>query len=378
MEVKHTGNETDNIRYGDEMREQLPISVCMIAKNEERYIEECLQRIRRYPFEIVLVDTGSTDRTIEIAGKYVDKLEHFNWCDDFSKARNYAISCATRPWIVILDCDEMVENIDCKSMLSIMKAHKEHVGVFPIKNVNIQDGVEHYHIDKVPRFFHKDFFHYAFPIHEQVVPIGAKTEQVVLSTYELPIQVRHLGYNLSPEEMIQKQQRNLRILQKAIGQYNYDDYLYFQIGQSYASIGKYEEAAEAFQKCFAMNPDKRKGFYNRAVCSYARVLLLLDRCGEGIDFVQKFGREIQEPELMQTTGIMYEKIAQYPLALVSWMKLVHSKRREEIGEKAIYDAYVRAVQLQKNLGVDALAKQFQLELNAYIEQHKKLREWNRY
>ena len=66
MEVKHTGNETDNIRYGDEMREQLPISVCMIAKNEERYIEECLQRIRRYPFEIVLVDTGSTDRTIEL------------------------------------------------------------------------------------------------------------------------------------------------------------------------------------------------------------------------------------------------------------------------------------------------------------------------
>ena len=373
MEVKHTGNETDNIRYGDEMREQLPISVCMIAKNEERYIEECLQRIRMYPFEIVLVDTGSTDRTIEIAGKYVDKLEHFNWCDDFSKARNYAISCATRPWIFILDCDEMVEYIECDAMLSIMKEHREHVGMLPIKNVNIQDGIEHYHIDKVPRFFHKDFFHYAFPIHEQVVPVGAQTEEVVLSTYELPIQVRHLGYNLSPEEMIQKQQRNLRILQKAIGQYNYDDYLYFQIGQSCAALGKYEEAAEAFRKCFEKKPDKRKGFYNRAVCSYARVLLILDRCEEGIDFVQQFGKEVQEPELIQTTGILYEKLAQYPLALVSWMKLVHSKNREVIGEKAIYDAYVRAIQLQRHLGVEALANQFQMELDTYKSEHRGIR-----
>ena len=89
--------------------------------------------------------------------------------------------------------------------------------------------------------------------------------------------------------------------------------------------------------------------------------------------MQQFGKEVQEPELIQTTGILYEKLTQYPLALVSWMKLVHSKNREVIGEKAIYDAYVRAIQLQRHLGVEALANQFQMELDTYKSEHRGIR-----
>ncbi|MDE6918044.1 MAG: glycosyltransferase [Lachnospiraceae bacterium] len=73
----------------------IPVSVCMIAKNEERYIEQCLRKLMRYNMEIVVVDTGSTDRTKEIAARYTDKLFDFTWCDDFSAARNYAVSKAS-------------------------------------------------------------------------------------------------------------------------------------------------------------------------------------------------------------------------------------------------------------------------------------------
>lgn len=62
----------------------IPVSVCMIAKNEEQYIEQCLRRLLRYNMEIIVVDTGSTDRTKEIAARYTDKLFEFEWCDDFS------------------------------------------------------------------------------------------------------------------------------------------------------------------------------------------------------------------------------------------------------------------------------------------------------
>lgn len=71
-----------------------PISVCIIAKNEEARIEPCLQSIKPCGFEIV-VDTGSTDRTKEIAARYADKVLDFVWCDDFSAARNF--SCVRRP-----------------------------------------------------------------------------------------------------------------------------------------------------------------------------------------------------------------------------------------------------------------------------------------
>ena len=57
----------------------LPISVCIIAKNEEKYIEKCLSALAPYGFEIILTDTGSTDRTVAIAGKYTDKIYHFDW-----------------------------------------------------------------------------------------------------------------------------------------------------------------------------------------------------------------------------------------------------------------------------------------------------------
>ena len=64
-----------------------PVSVCMIAKNEDIHIEECLKRLRPCKFEIIVVDTGSVDRTMETARKYTDKVFHFDWCDDFSAAR---------------------------------------------------------------------------------------------------------------------------------------------------------------------------------------------------------------------------------------------------------------------------------------------------
>ena len=70
---------------------KVPISVCMITKNEEKKLERCLSSLAPYGFEIVIVDTGSTDRTKEIAAKYTDKIFHFEWINDFSAARNYSL-----------------------------------------------------------------------------------------------------------------------------------------------------------------------------------------------------------------------------------------------------------------------------------------------
>lgn len=90
----------------------LPVSVCMIAKNEDNHIEECLKRLRPCKFEVVVVDTGSVDRTIEIAQKYTDKVFHFAWCEDFSAARNFSIQQASNDWVLVIDCDEYLENVN--------------------------------------------------------------------------------------------------------------------------------------------------------------------------------------------------------------------------------------------------------------------------
>lgn len=87
----------------------MKISVCMIVKNEESVLARCLDCVRQFADEIIVVDTGSTDKTKEIAGKYTDKVYDFKWRDDFSKARNFAFSLATCDYVMWLDADDVLE-----------------------------------------------------------------------------------------------------------------------------------------------------------------------------------------------------------------------------------------------------------------------------
>ncbi|MGM7683566.1 glycosyltransferase [Cytobacillus sp. Hm23] len=86
----------------------MEISLCMIVKNEEEVLDNCLSSIAKLMDEIIIVDTGSSDRTKEIAMKYTDKVYDFEWIDDFSKARNYSFSKATKDYIMWLDADDIV------------------------------------------------------------------------------------------------------------------------------------------------------------------------------------------------------------------------------------------------------------------------------
>jgi len=76
------------------------ISLCLITKNEELFLEQCLNSVKDLVDEIIIVDTGSIDKTKEIAKKFTDKIYDFEWCDDFSKARNEFFKYATKDWIL--------------------------------------------------------------------------------------------------------------------------------------------------------------------------------------------------------------------------------------------------------------------------------------
>ncbi len=80
------------------------LTLSMIVKNEEKHLRECLESVTEVVDEIVIVDTGSTDKTLEIAKEFNAKIFHFNWINDFSAARNFALSKSTGEWILILGC----------------------------------------------------------------------------------------------------------------------------------------------------------------------------------------------------------------------------------------------------------------------------------
>ncbi|MBI2656555.1 glycosyltransferase [Candidatus Woesearchaeota archaeon] len=92
------------------------ISLCMITKNEEVFLEQCLNSVKDIVDEIIIVDTGSEDKTLEIAKKFSAKMFHFKWIDDFSAARNESIKHATKDWILVLDADEVIEKNDLRKI----------------------------------------------------------------------------------------------------------------------------------------------------------------------------------------------------------------------------------------------------------------------
>ena len=93
----------------------------MIVKDEEDFLEQCLNSLKDYVDEIIIIDTGSTDKTIEIAKRFTDRVYEHEWPHDFSKARNISISYATCDWILILDADEIIAEHDLKKIKELIK-----------------------------------------------------------------------------------------------------------------------------------------------------------------------------------------------------------------------------------------------------------------
>ena len=99
----------------------IELSACLIVKNEEQRLPQCLDSLRSLADEIIVVDTGSSDRTVAIAKKYQARVFHFEWCDDFSQARNYAIAQAKGKWILVIDADEVLEQGAIATLQEVMQ-----------------------------------------------------------------------------------------------------------------------------------------------------------------------------------------------------------------------------------------------------------------
>ncbi|PGH84635.1 glycosyl transferase [Bacillus thuringiensis] len=99
----------------------ITISLCMIVRNEEKTLEKCLQSIKGVPDEIILVDTGSTDRTLDIAKKWTNHTYSFSWIDDFSAARNESFRHATKDYILWLDADDILQPEEAEKLQILKK-----------------------------------------------------------------------------------------------------------------------------------------------------------------------------------------------------------------------------------------------------------------
>ena len=147
------------------------ISVCMIVKNEEAVLARCLDSLQGIADEIVIVDTGSTDRTKEIAGLYTSRIYDFTWIYDFAAARNFAFSKATCDYIYSADADEVLEEKDREKFLQLKQALLPEIEIVEMIYVNPEECNMVYNYTREPRpklFKRLREFRWIDPIHETV------------------------------------------------------------------------------------------------------------------------------------------------------------------------------------------------------------------
>ncbi len=297
----------------------IPISVCIIAKNEEKNIEKCLAPLMPYNFEIIFVDTGSTDRTKEIARKYTDLIYDFEWVNDFSAARNFSLKKASHNYVLILDCDEFLTEIDLDAIYRLIEEHPRSVGMLLRHSYYDNNGMQVSYPDRVERLFHKRHYYYTLSIHEQVTDVH--TNGTMFERYDIPLTVDHVGYCGGVESMLKKAERNNSLLLKEIEKHPDDPYFYFQVGQSYNAIEDYENAYTYYKKAFELPIDPQQPWLPVMAQAYLLALNSTGREEEAIAFFEsRYDSFAGDAGFHCTLGVSYLRTKQPMKAMMEFVK----------------------------------------------------------
>jgi len=301
----------------------LPISVCIIAKNEEKYIAECLQRLSTYDWEIVVVDTGSTDNTVEIAKSYTPNVYHFDWVNDFSAARNYSISIATNDYILVVDCDEYLESDDNTYALlaklpTLLKPFQ--VGMidrFSITADSIKstDSVSTLIHEPIARIFHQKHVHYQGSIHEQLVSMDGKA----LAFVPIPLCFNHVGYSTIDIKKV-KAFRNITMLEAELAKNGTNPYILFQLGQSYFGLNDYIQALPYFEKALELDVNEQEDYVQTLVESYGYCLLNLKQYSKALELEGIYDIFSKHADFVFLMGLIYMNNGLFEQAIEEFLK----------------------------------------------------------
>lgn len=168
----------------------ITISVCMIVKNEEKVLKRCLDSLADLADEIILVDTGSSDRTKEIAGSYGCKVFDFEWIDDFSAARNFSFSKASMDYIYVADADEVIDEVNRERFLKLKQCLLPEIDIVQMLYTNQLSFNTTYNFNEEyrPKLFKRlRRFTWTDPIHETVMLEPA--------IYDSEIEILHMPEN---------------------------------------------------------------------------------------------------------------------------------------------------------------------------------------
>lgn len=213
------------------------ISLCMIVKDEEEVIARCLECVKDIVDEIIIVDTGSKDKTKDIVSQYTNKIFDFEWVDDFSKARNFSFSKATKDYILWLDADDIILESEQEKLKQLKENLDGSIDLYQMKyNYVVDENNNPTLVQERARLLKREKnYKWVSPIHEVIIPTG-NIEKVDIAITHKKIQVKDVNRNLKIFEKMKRENIELDDRQE----YCYAKELYF--------LKRYEEAIVQYEE----------------------------------------------------------------------------------------------------------------------------------
>jgi tetratricopeptide (TPR) repeat protein len=253
------------------------LSLCMITRNEESHLATCLASARKTVDEIIIVDTGSEDRTMDIAQAFGAKVFEMQWQNDFARARNYSLAQAGGEWILVLDADEVIARKDTEKLRAVLKDGSPGRVAYAIttrnytRQANLVGWVANddeyetesagngwYPSRKVRLFKNDPDIRFRYPIHELVEPsLEASGFRIVACQ----VPVHHYG-KLDEEKGDQKACEYYRLGRKKLAELGDNVVALREMAIQAAALEKYEEAVDLWQRYLRLEPDAAEAYVN--------------------------------------------------------------------------------------------------------------------
>ncbi len=222
----------------------MKLSLCMIVKNEEAALPKCLGSVKNVVDEMVVLDTGSSDRTPQIAQKFGAKVYHFEWCNDFSAARNEALKYVTGDWVLVLDADETLTQKIVPQLKDAIQ-REEYILVNLLRH---EVGAEQSPYSLVSRLFrnHPEIC-FSRPYHALVddsVSVILTQEPNWQVGYLPDVAILHVGYQKSAIAQQNKYAKAQAVMEEFLLNHSHDPYVCSKLGALYVQTGKIVEGIE--------------------------------------------------------------------------------------------------------------------------------------
>src|SRR4051812_29993596 len=229
----------------------LTLSLCMIVKDEEEMLPRCLAAAKPAVDEMIVVDTGSTDRTVEIAKEFGATVLHHEWSGDFSAARNVSLEAASGDWIIYLDADEVLVDEDA-GRLRALTGHTWREA-FSLVETNytgdVEDGTAMTH-NALRMFRNRPEYRFKNRLHEQMAYAlpGYLTERLEYTQ----LRIEHYGYLGVVRDAKDKSRRNLELLEQQVADGQESAFQSFNLGSEYLALAELQTAVGHFDKAWEM------------------------------------------------------------------------------------------------------------------------------